>query len=169
MYACTALRRALCGHPSGIHAGPLLLAELPYRQGKGPTAWGWFNAKKVHKTLCTGHTTSHLCLAPKSLSRCFWLQRHNIDSNTGSVWHNRLYFPSLDAVPLKRVPGVELANVKVASWPQIIIDIGHSIYMIGSVCNSHQTERLQTFPLQGRPPLRFGPFNVLVRVGVGVI
>lgn len=33
MYVCAALQRSLCGHPSGIHAGPLLLAELPYRQG----------------------------------------------------------------------------------------------------------------------------------------
>jgi|SRR6478735_2274952 len=64
------------------------------------------------------------------------IQPGALRNSSGHVWH-----------PSKLCLAVSyriVKLVKVASWPQIIIDIGHLIYMIGSHQTPDHTERIQS-------------------------
>jgi hypothetical protein len=93
------------------------------------------------------------------ISATIFVLRHNLLDTTWSLMDSSGY----DGHPSKLCLAVScriVKLVKVASWPQIIIDIGHLIYMIGSHQTPDHTERIQSSTARAtQPPLRFGPFQ----------
>lgn len=144
-FLVTALRRSLCGHPSEIHAGHFSWLNCRADRGRGPTARGLVQCKensedplyRVRSYLFDNVNLLSYTQYTEVWKMWFWIQAHNIDLIPDLFDTTAFASHPLTLCLFGAYLVVKLVNVKVASWPQIIIDIGHSIYMISSVCVYH--------------------------------